>query len=331
MDAIVVDRLTKQFNGLTAVDAVSFSVEQGELFGFLGPNGAGKTTTINMLTTLMKPTSGNARVAGFDIRRSRDEVRRHIGVVFQEPALDTSLTGRENLAFHAMMYGVSGEERTKKIDDVLALVELQDKADVLVENYSGGMKRRLEIARGLIHEPQVLFLDEPTLGLDVQTRRHIWEYIRTLNRERGVTIILTTHYMEEADFLCSRVAIVDHGRIVALDTPERLKANLGGDVITMIYDGSDGQCAGVLRDLPWVKAVSVQGNECRLTVDQGEIRIPEIVTIARDHNVQITAIRVNTPSLEDVFIHHTGKSIRADTVSPADQRREMITLKARQR
>jgi ABC-2 type transport system ATP-binding protein len=331
MDAIVVDHLTKKFGDLTAVDAISFAVEQGELFGFLGPNGAGKTTTINMLTTLLRPTSGSARVAGFDISRDKDAVRRHIGVVFQEPALDTSLTGRENLAFHAMMYGVSREERTRRIPDVLALVELEDKADVLVENYSGGMKRRLEIARGLIHEPHVLFLDEPTLGLDVQTRRHIWEYIRTLNRERDVTIILTSHYMEEVDYLCSRVAIVDHGRIVALDTPGRLKEGLGGDVITVMFDGMHQQCEDVLRNISWIKSVSVQDNECRLTVDQGEKRIPEIVTIAQDHGVRVTAIRLDKPSLEDVFIHYTGKSIRADTVSPMEERRKTIALRVRQR
>ncbi len=237
MDAIHVENLTKAFNGFRAVDDLSFRVEAGELFGLLGPNGAGKTTTINMLSTLLKPTSGRAEVAGFDIASERDAVRRAIGVVFQEPALDVKLTGRENLDFHAMMYGKSRAERRRTIDEVLKLVDLEDRAGALVEEYSGGMKRRLEIARGLTHRPRVLFLDEPTLGLDAQTRRHIWEYIRKLNRESGVTIILTTHYMEEADFLCRRVAIMDHGKFVALGTPSGLKDVLGGDVVSIEVDG----------------------------------------------------------------------------------------------
>ncbi len=218
-DAIRVESLTKTFGEMRAVDGVSFSVPSGEIYGLLGPNGAGKTTIINMLSTLLKPTSGRAEVAGYDVGRHRDSVRRSIGIVFQEPALDGKLTGRENLEFHAMMYGLDRETRRRKIDEVLSLVDLSDKAKVLVENYSGGMKRRLEIARGLIHRPRVLFLDEPTLGLDTQTRRRIWDYIRMLNRDTGVTIILTTHYMEEADALCRRVAIMDRGRFVALDTP----------------------------------------------------------------------------------------------------------------
>ena len=209
MDDIRVEQLTKTFGELTAVDRLSFTVPSGELFGLLGPNGAGKTTTINMLATLLKPTSGSAEVAGHDVSKNRDDVRKSIGIVFQEPALDSQLTGRENLEFHSMMYGMGREDRRKRIDEVLGLVELTEKARVQVQNYSGGMKRRLEIARGLIHHPRVLFLDEPTLGLDAQTRRHIWDYIKKLNKEKGVTIILTTHYMEEADYLCGRVAIMD--------------------------------------------------------------------------------------------------------------------------
>src|SRR5512139_2181712 len=193
MDAIHVENLTRTFDNLTAVDGVTFAVPAGELFGLLGPNGAGKTTTINMLSTLLRPTSGRAEVAGFDIVKSRDCVRRSIGIVFQEPALDGRLTGRENLEFHTMMYGLGKAERRRRIDEVLALVELTDKAGLQVDKYSGGMKRRLEIARGLTHRPKVLFLDEPTLGLDAQTRRHIWEYVRKLNKDAGVTIILTTH------------------------------------------------------------------------------------------------------------------------------------------
>ena len=233
MNSIKVENLTKKFGAFTAVDNISFTVKKGELFGLLGPNGAGKTTTINMLCTLLKSTAGKGIVAGFNISQDKDKVRKSIGIVFQEPALDSTLTGKENLEFHAMMYGMKKNERINRIKKVMELVELTDKANVLVQNYSGGMKRRLEIARGLIHQPKVLFLDEPTLGLDAQTRRHIWEYIKKLNKETNVSIILTTHYMEEADYLCERVAIIDFGKIVAIDSPKKLKDVLGGDVIEL--------------------------------------------------------------------------------------------------
>jgi daunorubicin resistance ABC transporter ATP-binding subunit len=252
MHAIKVEELLKKFNGFTAVDRISFDVSYGELFGLLGPNGAGKTTTINILSTLLKPTSGYAEVAGFDIRKRRDEVRRSIGIVFQDPTLDTKLTGKENLLFHAMLYGIKKEEAEKRMKEVLELVELEDRADTLVEKYSGGMKRRLEIARGLIHRPKVLFLDEPTLGLDAQTRRRIWDYIKKLNKETGITMILTTHYMEEADYLCDRIAIIDHGKIVAIDNPTNLKNMLGGDVVILEIEGDANQYIEKLKELKWV-------------------------------------------------------------------------------
>jgi len=223
MLAIETKNLTKKFNGLIAVNNISFGVQEGEIFGLLGPNGAGKTTAIKMLATLLNPTKGEAKVCGFDILKQRDEVRSSIGIVFQEPALDNRLTGYENLDFHARLYGLDSETRKKRIEEVLNLVELQDKANVLVINYSGGMQRRLEIARGLMHYPKVLFLDEPTLGLDPQTRHRIWDYIKQLNQKEKITIILTTHYMEEADSLCQRVGIIDFGKIVTLDTPQNLK------------------------------------------------------------------------------------------------------------
>lgn len=241
MPAIKVQNLVKKFKNTTAVDDISFAVDKGECFGLLGPNGAGKTTTINILCTLLKPTSGYAEVAGFDVTRHRNEVRQNLGVVFQEPALDSKLTGRENLEFHAMMYGIDPQTRNRRIAELLALVELSEKADVLVQNYSGGMKRRLEIARGLIQHPRVLFLDEPTLGLDSQTRRLIWEYIKKLNKNYEVTIILTTHYMEEADFLCDRIAIIDQGKISVMDTPDNLKKAVGVaslDEVFIRYTGS---------------------------------------------------------------------------------------------
>ena len=310
MDAIRVENLTKRFEDVTAVNEVSFSVSQGELFGLLGPNGAGKTTTINMLSTLLKPTSGFAEVAGFEVTKNRDKVRKSIGVVFQEPALDGKLTGRENLEFHSMMYGLNRDDRRRRVDDVLKLVELTDKASVLVEKYSGGMKRRLEIARGLIHWPKVLFLDEPTLGLDAQTRRHIWDYVKKLNKDNNVSIILTTHYMEEADFLCDRIAIMDYGKFVALDTPSKLKDVLGGDVVCLEVEGDPEPLLREFESLDWIKKVSRQEESLHLTMEKGERRIPELITIAQQLGITVSCVHLRKPSLEDVFLHFTGRTIR---------------------
>ena len=323
--AITVENLTRRFESLTAVDAVSFSVERGELFALLGPNGAGKTTIINMLITLLPPTSGTARVAGFDVSQEKDAVRRHIGIVFQEPALDKDLTGRENLDFHGMMYGIPRAERVRRIAEVFELVELTERAGVLVQNYSGGMKRRLEIARGLIHHPSVLFLDEPTLGLDTQTRRRIWEYIRRMNRDEGVTIILTTHYMEEADYLAGRVAIIDRGKIVAMGSPSGLKDVLGGDVITLELEATGTGFLPLLGGIPWVKGAKEQNGEITVTVEAGERRVPELVSIAHDHGIHVNSVLLRKPSLEDVFIHFTGRSIREREVSATESRKELIT------
>jgi ABC-2 type transport system ATP-binding protein len=310
MDAIRVNNLSKSFNGFTAVEGISFVVPAGELFGLLGPNGAGKTTTINMLATLLKPTAGEAWVGGCSVADDRDGVRRGIGIVFQEAALDNKLTGRENLQFHAMMYGVGREERKQRIAAVLDLVELADKANILVEKYSGGMKRRLEIARGLIHRPKVLFLDEPTLGLDTQTRRHIWDYIKKLNRESGVTVILTTHYMEEADFLCQRVAIMDNGKFVAIDSPARLKDSLGGDVVSLeIGAGGEGLMAQ-LQTLPWIKSLKRHEDVLSLSMERGERRIPELIHLAQRSGAAVNCVNLHKPSLEDVFLNFTGRTIR---------------------
>ncbi len=312
MDAIQVENLTKKFNGFTAVDGISFAVPEGELFGLLGPNGAGKTTTINMLSTLLRPTSGRARVAGFDLATARDNVRKSIGIVFQEPALDGKLTGRENLEFHAMMYNLDRETRRTRIAEVLELVELTDKAKTLVEKYSGGMKRRLEIARGLIQRPKVLFLDEPTLGLDAQTRRHIWDYIRDLNRETGVSIILTTHYMEEADYLCGRIAIMDAGKFAALDAPAKLKDVLGGDVVSLEVEDKPEVLAAQAGRLTWVKRAKLHKNTLSLTMERGERRIPELVGLAQKAGLNVTSVTLHKPSLEDVFLYYTGKTIREE-------------------
>ncbi|MFB6155653.1 MAG: ATP-binding cassette domain-containing protein [Haloferacaceae archaeon] len=310
--AIAVDGITKRFDDVTALDDLSFSIEEGELFGLLGPNGAGKSTLVHVLSTLVTPTAGDATVAGHDVRTDRDGVRASIGVVFQEPALDEELTARENLAFHGVMYGMARRERDERIAEVLALVELEDRADDLVKTYSGGMKRRLEIARGLVHRPEVLFLDEPTLGLDAQTRRHIWEYVRGLNRESGVTVILTTHYMEEADVLCDRVGVVDAGSLVALDTPEALKERVGGDVVTLSVDGDVAAFRSLLASFEWVNTVEEADGEFRVTVDHGNRRVPTLFreTLARD--CDITSVTMREPSLEDVFLDLTGHAIRPE-------------------
>ncbi len=321
MDAIQVENLTKKFNGFTAVNGLNFAVPAGELFGLLGPNGAGKTTTINMLSTLLKPTSGQARVAGFDLAKDRDNVRKSIGIVFQDPALDVKLTGRENLDFHAMMYNLDRETRRRRIAEVLELVELTDKAKILVEKYSGGMKRRLEIARGLIHRPTVLFLDEPTLGLDAQTRRHIWDYIRKLNKDTGVSIILTTHYMEEADYLCGRIAIMDAGTFAALDAPSRLKDVLGGDVVSLEIEGPPEVMTARVEKLAWVKRVKLHGKTLSLTMEKGERRIPELITLAQKDGLTVSCVNLHKPSLEDVFLHFTGRTIREEDQAQNERHR----------
>jgi ABC-2 type transport system ATP-binding protein len=323
MSAIRVEKLKKEFNGLIAVNEISFEVKEGELFGLLGPNGAGKTTTLNMLATLISPTSGKAFVAGFDVLKERDKVRKSIGMVFQEPALDNYLTGRENLEFHGMMYGLSRREAKKRVKEALKIVELEEFADKLVQTYSGGMKRRLEIARALVHQPKILFLDEPTLGLDAQTRRKIWEYIKKLNKERGVTIILTTHYMEEADFLTDRVAIIDYGKIVALDTPQNLKNILGGDIISIEVDNPKN-AKKVFEKLTWVKKLNQENGIFYLQVEKGEEKIPLLIKIDQEEaGFQIKSINLRKPTLEDVFLHFTGRTIREREASQAERLREM--------
>ena len=314
MHAIRTTNLTKKYEALTAVDHVFLEVPQGEIFGLLGPNGAGKTTIIKMLSTLTAPTDGDAEVWGHSIRSARDEVRRSIGMVFQDPAVDDSLTGRENLDFHARMYGMRKELRRERIGEVLALVGLEDKADLLLKKYSGGMKRRLEIARGLIHYPRVLFLDEPTLGLDPQTRHHIWEYIRMLNARERVTIILTTHYMEEADSLCSRIGIIDQGKILVIDTPPALKNTLGNDLLTIASSDQPKLMAG-LSEEGWVKEIRRYGDDLLVSAQQAEEKVPLAVHVAQGLGVSITAVSMRKPTLEDVFLHYTGKTMRDEEES----------------
>ena len=310
--AIETKGITKKFDEITAVNNVSISVKPGELFGLLGPNGAGKTTLISMLSTMIEPSGGTAKVWDFDVEKEASLVRENIGMVFQDTTLDDRLTGRENLDLHGRLYGLDSKTRKKRIEEVLSLVELTDRADDLVKTYSGGMMRRLEIARGLMHHPHVLFLDEPTLGLDPQTRNHIWEYIKTLNKEEGVTIMLTTHYMEEADHLCDRIAIIDHGEIVALDTPEAMKNSLGGDVITLEIGNPDNiaRLCEVYKKNGCANIVSQKKNEVFITVREGERQIPHVLALASDAGIPILSVSLRKPTLDDVFLHHTGRAIR---------------------
>ncbi len=305
MWSIETSGLTKKFGSLTAVDSADLRIEAGEIFGLLGPNGAGKTTTIKMLVTLLKPTSGTAKVNGFDIEKQSEDVRRSVGVVFQDPSLDTVLTGRENMELHARLYSVGRETRRKRIDELLALMDLQARADDVVKQYSGGMRRRLELARGLLHHPAVLFLDEPTLGLDPQTRELTWKYIKTISEQEQTTVVLTTHYMDEADAVCSRIGIIDHGRVVALDTPDSLKRRLGGDLVCLKLSKPD---PSVLGGLGYIKEAKVGDGQLALTVENAAVHLPEILSMLRD----VTSVEVRTPTLNDVFLKYTGRQIREE-------------------
>jgi len=305
-------QLTKAYNSLKAVDSIDVSVESGEIFGLLGPNGAGKTTIISMLCTMLKPTSGNATVNGFDIVREANKVRKSIGIVFQEPSIDDRLTGRENLYMHANLYGVPASEQKTRIDRVLKLVELEDRADDLLRTYSGGMRRRLEIGRGLIHYPKVLFLDEPTVGLDPQTRDHIWRYIRELKQAHDITVVLTTHYMDEADRLSDRIAIMDHGKIVILDTPPKLKETLEGDVVVVRANNIHALSDLVSKSLGLENKQIVDG-ALEVTVRNGKSAMPRIMELATQNKIYVESILLREPNLEDVFLHYTGRTIRDDT------------------
>lgn len=308
---IEVKNLTRNFGSLVAVNKLNFAVRPGEVFGLLGPNGAGKTTTLSMLCTILKPTFGTAIINGVDVTQHPSQVRRMIGIVFQDPSIDDRLTGRENLEMHANLYGVPSAEGKKRIEEVLELVELKDKAELLMRTYSGGMRRRLEIARGLIHYPKVLFLDEPTIGLDPQTREHIWAYISALSKRESITMILTTHYMEEADKLCERVAIIDYGKIIALDTPKRLKEGLEGDMISVKAEAVN-ELAEKLNQLNLVKSLKQTHGELKLVVKNGGAMVPRIVEVAASLGVRIESMSIREPTLEDVFLHFTGREIRAE-------------------
>ncbi len=318
MNVIEVENLSKKFGQLTAVDGITFSVAEGGIFGFLGPNGAGKTTTINILCTLLLPTAGRASVNGYDVVKQRSLVQRSIGLVFQDPTVDEYLTAEQNLRFHAYAYGVPRDVREKRISDLFDLVELQDRRKSKVNTYSGGMKRRLEIARGLLHRPQVLFLDEPTLGLDPQTRRRIWEYIHTLRQQDNLTIFLTTHYMDEAEN-CDRISVIDNGQIIAMDTPDRLKDAVGGDVVTLQAENTE-QAALELQERYNLSA-EVQDGVLSFSVPRGETFLPDFI---RGFGSGVLSISVRRPTLDDVFLKLTGHAIREHEVDFRDQMRTMM-------
>ena len=315
--AIIVDELVKTYGDVRAVRGVSFAVAPGEVFGFLGPNGAGKTTTINMLCTLVKPTSGAARVAGHDVVTERNDVRRNIGLVFQDPTLDGYLTARQNLELHAELYGIERKLVAPRLEQVMEMVGLWERRDSAVAAFSGGMRRRLEIARGLMHSPRVLFLDEPTIGLDPQTRSSIWSYIRELQASESITIFMTTHYMDEAEW-CDRIAIMDHGEIVALDAPETLKAGVGRDRIMIHTDDDDGAIAA-LQERFGIEARIAEG-AVTFGVHGGEKFVPRLFS---ELGVPIRAVNLSRPTLDDVFMSFTGSTIR-DAEEDAGKHRNRV-------
>jgi len=311
--------LVKRYGDLEAVRGIDLEVHSGEIFGFLGPNGAGKSTTISMLCTLLTPTAGSASVAGINVMQDPAAVRQRIGLVFQDPSLDDQLTGRENLEFHAFIYSVPAGERRQRIDEMLELLQLSDRAASQVRTYSGGMKRRLEIARGMLHQPQILFLDEPTLGLDPQTRKSIWTHLNELRSKKGVTIFMTTHYMDEAEY-CDRIAIIDRGRIVALGTPDELKAKVGGDVVTI----TSSQPEEAAREIETALGVTPtrDNGSLRMEVSDGKKFVPRLV---RELTVPVDTVTMRRPSLDDVFLKLTGRAIREEEAGTKDQMRAMAS------
>ena len=321
MPIVETSQLTKVYPpDVRAVDGIDFTIQEGEIFGFLGPNGAGKTTTIKILNTLIKPTSGTAFVAGFDVAKNPGGVRRNIGYVAQDVGVDEHATGRENLSLYGHFYRLDGATIKKRVKELFEMVELTEFADRLASTYSGGMRKRLDIAMGLIHQPQIIFLDEPTTGLDPQTRVHIWDYIRGLARKMGITIFLTTHYMDEADKLADRIAIIDLGRIMTIDTPDALKRSVGGDVVTLSpCENGDTECVqfmdrttGILSGRDFVMEIQQTNGDLAVFVDSGETAAPAIMNILSNEGIQVQSLSVSRPSLDDVFLKYTGRTMRAE-------------------
>ena len=309
--AIEASGLVKRYsNEVTAIEEVDLQVQVNTIHALLGPNGAGKTSTISVLTTLIEPTAGSAKVAGFDVVRQAGEVRRRIGVTFQEMVLDGDLTGRQALDYHGRLYRLKARHRQSKIADLLGLVELEDAADRKIKTYSGGMKRRLELARGLMTSPEVLFLDEPTTGLDPQNRANIWDYIKNLKEQSGLTLLLTTHYMDEAEALADQVSIIDHGRIVVEGTPRELIDQMGADTIRITGQGDSTSYLKKVQSLPFVQAINSSEGLIQIGVDSGNKRLAEIVSLAQNNGFTIEDISLTKPSLGDVFIKYTGRQLR---------------------
>ncbi|MEM4336681.1 MAG: ATP-binding cassette domain-containing protein [Candidatus Woesearchaeota archaeon] len=306
---IKLKNITKKFNGFVAVNKVNLRIKKSEIFGLLGPNGAGKTTIISILSTLMKPTSGTAEINGYDILNEQEKVRKSIGIVFQESVLDSDLTAYDNLDFHASLYNIPKSKREKRIKEVVSLVGLSDFLYKKVYTFSGGMKRRLELARGFLHSPKVLFLDEPTLGLDPQTRRHVWDYILNLKTKEKVTILLTTHYLEEADVICDRIAIIDKGKIVVVGEPQKLKNRIKGDIIKIKVKTISEFLIKDLKNIRSIKDMKTSRNEMSILIKNAESKIAEIIDILKKHT-KIETISVNKPTLEDVFLYYTGRGMR---------------------
>jgi len=327
LNSIELKSLTKSFGDVIAVNDISLSVKSGEIFGFLGPNGAGKSTTIMILTTLLKPTSGQALICGFDVMTNAKKVRENIGYVQQETTVDDYLTGRENLLLQAKLNHIPKNEINKRIDELLELIELSDKQDKAVGTYSGGMRKRLDIAGGLLHRPKVLFLDEPTVGLDIQTRRKIWEYIKKIHDEFEITIFLTTHYMEEADKLCDRIGIIDGGKIQVIDSPENMKKAMGHEVISIILEGENhNSFLSELKKIEFVTKINEDGSKLTLFASNGTEVIPKIFQISSELKIKITSISLTRPTLDDVFISYTGHEIRDDD-SGFNRKREHAKMK----
>jgi ABC-2 type transport system ATP-binding protein len=305
MAVIETRALAKTYGKIQAVRGIDLNIERGEIFGLLGPNGAGKTTTIGMLCTIIRPSSGSASIVGHDIVKEPAEVRRNVGIVFQDPTLDTLLTGRENLELHARLYGIPADVRKKRIIEILELVDLKDRAEHITRTYSGGMRRRLELARGLLHRPAVLFLDEPTLGLDPQTRARTWDYIKKMAQNEQTTVVLTTHYMEEAEQVCNRVGVIDHGQIIALDTPDDLKESMGGYMVVIQVKEPP---LDMIRDLPYVSDVKLNDGLVEITMKDAHLHLPDL--LSKVQNVE--RVETRAPTLNDVFIKLTGRDIREE-------------------
>lgn len=326
-DVIIVEELTKVFNGdLVAVDHVSFRVKSGEIFGFLGPNGAGKTTTIKMLTTVLKPTEGRALILGYDVAKQNSSVKNSIGVLQQIYTADDDLTGYQNIMLTAALYGVPKDVAKKRSLELLNLVELTNFKDKEVQTYSGGMRRRLELVCSLVNDPKMLFLDEPTLGLDVQTRTATWNYLRTLQKEFGMTLFLTTHYMEEADSLCDRIAIIDHGKIVAIGSPNELKKGLGGDIVMLSVQDDASDISGIIERVPAVKEVKRQDGTYRIKVDDGEVNASNIMDAVRSKGYNVARFSLAKPTLDEVYLEFTGKSLREEEGSKIAAIRQRETI-----